>query len=251
MIRSERRYAIPTASAVAPKAERTTQSAASAASDWSFMQPFKIGQRSCAAGAAVIARGERQDRIYRVHSGWAHRSTVLSDGRRQIFEILLPGDFMGLDWILGGPSSYSVEAITNLTYDVFRFARMEGSFELDSAVALPLLRLAALERQRLDAHMMSLGARSASERVAAFLVDCHDRLAARGLAARDSFPLPLTQQHIADYLGLTLVHVNRMLRRLQERRLITLDYHDATIHDLPGLRLLADADPDYPGTLPV
>jgi CRP-like cAMP-binding protein len=216
-----------------------------AASETALLQPFKTGRRTCAATSAIIRQGERQERIYHVQSGWAHRSSLLSDGRRQILDIVLPGDFIGLDWILGVEISYSVEAITELTYDVF------GIVELEADIALPLLRLAALERQRLDLHMISLGPRSASERVAAFLIDCRDRLAARGLAAGAIFPLPLTQQHMADYLGLTLVHVNRVLRRLAERRLVTLENGEAVIHDMDGLMSLAAADHERPGTLPV
>jgi CRP-like cAMP-binding protein len=216
-----------------------------------FMRSFKIAQDSCSAASILIAEGDPHGKLYTVYSGWAHRFKVLSDGRRQILDILLPGDFIGLDSILASEFSYSVEAITTLTYDVYNAARLSELYATQPGLGLRLLRIAAVERQRLETHLTSIGPRSADERMAAFLLTCHARLRARGLVDGNTFPLPLTQQHMADYLGITLVHTNRVLRRLQERDLVALKHREVTIRNMDELKMLALADDQPAGTLPV
>jgi CRP-like cAMP-binding protein len=223
--------------------------AALSADESLFMRSFKIAQDSCSAASILIAEGDPHGKLYTVYSGWAHRFKVLSDGRRQILDILLPGDFIGLDSILSSEFTYSVEAITTLTYDVYNAARLAELYATQPGLGLRLLRIAAVERQRLEMHLTSIGPRSADERMAAFLLNCHARLRARGLVDGNTFPLPLTQQHMADYLGITLVHTNRVLRRLQERDLVALKQREVTLRNIEELKLLALADDQSAGAL--
>jgi CRP-like cAMP-binding protein len=216
--------------------------------DLDFMRPLKVGQNSCRAASIVLAEGDPHGKVYAIYSGCAHRFKVLSDGRRQILDILFEGDLFGLDSVLAGEFDYSVEAITDLTYGVFNAARLAELYATQPSVALEFGRIAGQERQRLDAHLILIGPRSADERVAGFLLHCYERLKARDLVSGTTFALPLTQQHMADYLGITLVHTNRVLRRLQERELVVLKHREVSIHDLRALQRLALADQEARAT---
>ena len=94
-------------------------------------------------------------------------------------------------------------------------------------------------------HLVDLGRRSASERIAHFLLELLTRLQAIGLAEDQSYKLPLTQELIADVLGLSIPHVNRVLRRLREDNLVVLEDQRVTVRDLDALAELADFDPGY------
>ena len=94
-----------------------------------------------------------------------------------------------------------------------------------------------------------IGRLDAKSRLAAFLLGIHDRLRRRGLTDQLSFNLPLTQEQIADHLGLTLVHLNRTLRRMREERLVNVDRQAVIIRDLEGLRALVRGLPQLADTL--
>jgi CRP/FNR family transcriptional regulator len=171
--------------------------------------------------------------------GWAFRYVSLTDGRRQILSFALPGDTIGLDALLGGAPVRAVQAAAPLIYAQVshdRLARLlrDVSWFYDRAVE-------ALARERGEAEraLTRMGQCKADERVAAVLIDFYNRLAANGLAAADEFMLDITQQHLADYVGLTVVHLNRTLTRLRSRGLISLSGHTVKLIDVSGLKLSA------------
>lgn len=172
-------------------------------------------------GEEIVSEGEACARPRFIVSGWACRQRVLSDGRRQIFGFLLPGDGFGLRRRLG-PELATIVALTALeTVDA------EPLLEAVEAGRAPGLgmALAALEpieqKQFLD-HMVRLGRQTAYERVAHFLLEVQRRLEIAGLGDSQRFPLPLTQEIMGDALGLSIVHVNRTLQQLRRERLIEL-----------------------------
>lgn len=154
-------------------------------------------------------------------NGWACRQRVLSDGRRQIFSFLLPGDGVGVDGGLG-PQLSTATALTALeTVDA------EPLLEAVQAGRAPGLAraIAAIEpfeQTLLLDHVVRLGRQTAYERVAHFLLELQRRLEIVGLGDSQRFPLPLTQEILADALGLSIVHVNRTLQQLRRERLIEL-----------------------------
>jgi CRP-like cAMP-binding protein len=94
-------------------------------------------------------------------------------------------------------------------------------------------------------HLVNIGRRNAIERTAHFFMELAERLSLIGLGTEAEFKCPLTQFVLADALGLTAIHVNRVLRRLRERKLLTLSKGKAYIHDLDGLRKLAGFQGGY------
>src|SRR4051794_5788348 len=171
--------------------------------------------------------------------GWAFRYSVLADGRRQILSFALPGDTIGLDTLLTGASAYAAQTAAPVVYAEMSRDRVMRLLRDVSWFHDRALQALALERTEAERALIRMGQCNAEERVASVLLEFYDRLAGRGLAASNQFMLDFTQQHFADYLGLTVVHLNRTLGRLRSRRLFSLSGHTVTLLDMPGLKRLA------------
>jgi CRP-like cAMP-binding protein len=202
--------------------------------------------RKLAAQQWLLDEGDPEPPCAIVHAGWAAGFKLLADGRRQILGFALPGDMVGLA-SFPGAADHAAVALTPLQISRLAQAQLFELFGEAPVLARALLRLAAEERARLAERLVSLGRRSALERIAHLFLELHQRLAVVGLTEANRFVCPLTQEDVGDALGLTGVHVNRVLRDLRERGLLTFARHEATLHDPEGLAQLADfpaATPD-------
>ncbi len=204
-----------------------------------FIARRKMGQRNLAAGATIMAEGEPAQYIYTLLSGWAFRYKTLADGRRQIMNVLLPGDLVGLQAHLLDGNAHSVEALTDVSLCTFARDTVWSIYRSHPPLGLSLTWLAAHEEKLVDDAILSVGRRSAIERIAALLVHIFKRAAAAGLKQDDSIPFPLTQEHVADALGLSIVHTNRTIQRLRRSGLIRLADGRLAIGDLRALRRVA------------
>ncbi|MGH7096465.1 MAG: Crp/Fnr family transcriptional regulator [Stellaceae bacterium] len=191
-----------------------------------------------AAGEVVLGANAASPLACRLSGGWACRAIGWSDGRRAIIDIYMPGDIIGIETALFDRPHDEVVAITALGVRAIDAAALAELMTHPAAAAAAFWVLAEQQR-RVDRLTAALARRDAHERLALMLTDLHDRLRQRGLIAEASYPLPLTQQQIGDHLGLTLVHVNRVLRSLREKRIVSIDRHVVTIRDLDRLRQLA------------
>ncbi|MBD9374223.1 Crp/Fnr family transcriptional regulator [Rhizobium sp. ARZ01] len=190
------------------------------ADELDFVSRFKAGELSVERGATILVEGTHSPHIYTVLSGLGFRYKLLEDGRRQIMNYAFPGDLLGLQGVLMGELDHSVEALTPITLCVFERSKLESLFERHASLAYDLTWIAAREERILDEHLLSIGRRSALERTAYLLSYIHQRGNAVAGSGGAKKIIPLTQQHLADTLGLSLVHTNKTLRRLAERRLI-------------------------------
>src|SRR5579884_1285742 len=190
------------------------------------------------AGTRVFGPDSGSGLVYRLNGGWAYRAVDWPDGRRAIVEIHLPGDIVGLDAAVLDRPVDEVVAVTALTMQAIDTATL-AELMASPAAAAAVFRLLAEQQQRVDRLAAALARRDAHERLALMLVDLYDRLRRRDLISSFSYALPLTQQQIGDHLGLTLVHVNRVLRSLREKEIVSVDRHVVTIRDLDRLRQLA------------
>jgi CRP/FNR family transcriptional regulator len=189
-----------------------------------------------APGQPLAREGEPMAHVFNVTGGAVRVYKLTADGRRQITGFLFPGDFLGLS--PGQTYRYTAEAIT--PSQVCRFSRAA----YDKVVArYPELERALYERAGAElaaAHeqILMLGRKTATEKVAAFLLDLARRGPAAGQAP-DVARLVMTRGEAADYLGLTLETVSRVLSRLKNRRLIRQSESDAyQILDRPALEAL-------------
>jgi CRP-like cAMP-binding protein len=191
------------------------------------------------AGQQLAEAGRPQDRIFRLRTGWACRTRTLADGRRQILGILLPGDLFGVKNLVLARAVESIEALSPVTLNSCPRDRVLGLADDEPDIALRLvLHLADVDR-RLEQWALTIARCSAEERLAAFFLLLRSRLRQIGLMPRNSFVLPMTQQQVGDHLGLTVVHVNRVLRRFRAAGFLVVRNRMVTFDDLDGLKRLA------------
>ncbi len=167
--------------------------------------------------AEIVAQGDPAEYCYRVVSGCVRTLRLLEDGRRQIREFLLPGDIFG--WESLDEHDFTAEAVTAVTVERFSFGMMTDRNRQDGALSSEIsLRLAAQIR-RAGQHVVLLGRKTASERIATFLMDMAQRLPG---GSGGTIGLPMNRVDIADYLGLTIETVCRRLMELRRNGTIAI-----------------------------
>ena len=171
-----------------------------------FTDAMKMEQRFIPAGQEIIHAGQEDAELFTLFSGWALRQKTLADGRRQILNILLPGDLLGLQATLLTAADHSIEALTDVEVCVFSRRKIWTLFERMPQMAYELAWLGAREQGIVDENLTSVGQRSARERMAALILSLYRRAEQLGLVENKTFPFPLSRQHLADALGLSLVH---------------------------------------------
>lgn len=194
----------------------------------------------------VKARGELQVEGREIRapmillSGWACRAFNLADGRRQIASLLLPGDLIGMYNHEAPIANASVIALTEVV--VCEAPQPRAAADL-GGLAEAYAISAALEEAYLLRNITRLGRMDAYERIGNWLLELRERLALAGIGSSNQFPMPLTQEVMADTLGLTSVHINRTLQQMRKDNLIALQHGVITLADPARLATLADHRP--------
>lgn len=188
----------------------------------------------------IYRRGEPSEDVIVICSGWAFRYNQLSNGRRQILSILLPGDIIAAAALFHAPHEFSVQALTDVRYSRIRRGEVRELFPGPEFLNL-VSRLLIAERRDADDQLVDLGQRLAEERIAGLVLRLRARFLARGEVSDESFPFPLRQQHIADITGLTSVHVSRVIGHLRKSRLIEIAGGRITLGNIPELQRIGDA----------
>ena len=191
--------------------------------------------RSFGPRVDIAREGDRPRDVHMILAGWACRYKQLEDGRRQIVSFFLPGDICDLNIFILREMDHSIGTITSVTVaDLSReffdeissgFPRIATAFWWESLVN------AAIQRE----WTMSLGQRTAAERMSHLLCEIFLRLRLAGLTREESCDFPLTQSDLADATGLSKVHVNRTLQELRSAELIVLKGKSLTIPNLERL----------------
>lgn len=163
----------------------------------------------------IYGEGEPADYLYKVVRGAVRTHKLLNDGRRQIGGFYLPGDVFGLE--VDGEHQLTAEAVCDATIIVIKRSFVEALATRQNEVARELWAMTARELAHVQNLMLTLGRKTAQERVAAFLLE----MAARSRNA-DAVELQMSRQDIADYLGLTIETVSRTLTLLENASAIEL-----------------------------
>jgi CRP-like cAMP-binding protein len=213
------------------------------ADELEFVKTFKTGELTAEAGTTILAEGSHSEHLYTVVSGWGFRHKLLENGRRQVLNFVLPGDLIGLQGSLKAEMGHSVEALSDMMLCVFQRSRLWELFRGHPGLAFDLTWLAAREERMLDEHLLSVGQRGAEQRAAYLILFLFSRAELRGMTNGHAFEFPLTQRHLADALGLSLVHTNRVLNRLSRRGAIKWQAHRLRI-DAKKLEEIAEWAPD-------
>ena len=180
-----------------------------------------------------------QPYVYRLLSGWCARTRYMRDGRSQISAILLPGDIFAVKAMFLDTLPDEIVAVTDIEVESADQAGLRQAASEDWEIMLRLAWQLVEDDRRIHNWLIAIGRGSAEERAALLLVDIKGRLALAGLIAADAeeMPWPLTQQDVAQILGLTAVHVNRTFKTLRERGLASIERRVAhldtkALHDL-------------------
>jgi CRP-like cAMP-binding protein len=183
----------------------------------------------------IVREGERPKSVNLILAGWACRYKQLEDGRRQIVSFFLPGDICDLNVFILREMDHSIGTITSVTIaDLSRefFGEISSGYpRIATAFWWESLVNSAIQRE----WTMSLGQRTASERMAHLLCEIFLRLQLAGLTHDNGCEFPLTQSDLADATGLSKVHVNRTLQELRSAELIVLKGKSLTVPSLERL----------------
>lgn len=214
--------------------------------DRSALSALEAGPLCARPARTDIAReGENPTVIRLLVSGWACRYKDLPDGRRQIVGFFLPGDFCDLNVYILSELDHSIGALTAV-----RFYEIPPQQFQDVIDARPHLTRALLWHEMVASGiqrqwLLSIGQRSPVERLAHLFVELYYRLHAVGLADQPSFEFPITQHHLAEANGLSLVHLNRTLQEMRREGLIELSERQLRIIDLGELKRVAMFNSSY------
>jgi CRP-like cAMP-binding protein len=201
--------------------------------------------RTVRRGTDIIVQGRTYDSVFVLAEGFALRYRILVDGRRQALNVSIPGDTIGCPECFFETALYSVGVLSNAVIYAINFAEITAIFRDHPRLALAMFWSMARETAMFGEHLADVGWRNACERLAHFLLEMATRLSAIGLSDGSTFDLPLTQARLADVLGLSIPHVNRMLRRLREDGLIEMVGPRVRILDRTALAALADFNDTY------
>ncbi len=211
----------------------------------SALEALNLRRRSFVAGRDLIHQGQSDQAAYILTSGWACSYKILNDGERQVVDFQIPGDFLGLRSVLLHVSDHSIEPVTDIEVTEIGAPDLLKSFARTPRLAAAILWSASRDEAMVVEHLVDLGRRTAAERMAHFLLELGVRLKLVGLTNGKGYACPLTQYLLADALGLSAVHVNRVLRQLREDGLVTFRNGLVTFEDYDRLIAFANFDPTY------
>lgn len=200
--------------------------------------------REFGARRDIIREGEKPDHVHLMLEGWSCRYQVLPDGGKQVTAFLVPGDFCDVHITMFGEMDHS---IGTLNAAKVAFIARDLMFKLIErpAIARALWWASLVDEAVLRAWIVNLGRRDSFERIAHLVCELHARLRNVGLADNNEFDLPLTQEDLSDALGLSQVHVNRVLKRLRAEGVMTFKRQQIAILDIRKLQSIAGFDASY------
>jgi CRP-like cAMP-binding protein len=177
--------------------------------------------------------------------GFVHRVKDLRSGARLTLQLAVPGDFVDLHALLLKQLDHDVAALSNCRMVFFKHEKLRDVIDqhlhLGRLLWLSTIVDAAIHRE----WMLSLGRRTAKSRIAHLFCELQVRLTAAGMAAHGTYDLPLSQIELSEVVGLTAVHVNRSLKELRDKGLLTFKGKIVEVHDWDGLVAVAEFDPFY------
>jgi CRP-like cAMP-binding protein len=216
-----------------------------------LIQKARWGARVLPPRTQISTEGEPSGEVFTLFAGWAFRYKLLRDGRRQILDFRLPGDFLGFGGEHSDTLDHSVESITVVALCVFRKSRLLTAVQSSPAVANLFREIMRSEERVAFEHLVDIGRRNATEAVSHLLLELWMRQR-RGEASMEcGCEFPITQEILADALGLTAVHVNRVLRRLREAGLVSITNRALIIHDIDRIAGLCEFNRDYSAPPPL
>ncbi len=219
--------------------------------DVAFMEKFKVGELVVEANTPILMEGSNSPQLYTALHGLGLRHKTLSNGDRQVLNFVFPGDFIGLQAGILGEMGHSVEASTGMTLCVFDRSEFWNFFKHNPERAFDLTWLAAVEEHLLGDALATVGQRSALEATAWAITRVYQRADALGLVRNQTTRFPFKQKDLADALGLSLVHMNKTLKKLRDLQLASWSNGELHISDLNKLAEIGVIDLAKPSQRPL
>ncbi|WP_376871041.1 Crp/Fnr family transcriptional regulator [Albirhodobacter sp. R86504] len=215
------------------------------APELTVLESLRSRRRIFRAGRDLIHQGQAGQAAYVLGSGWACSYKLMPDGQRQIVDFQIPGDFLGLRSVLLRTSDHTIEPVTDIEVMEIHVEDLLKAFANAPRLGVAVLWAASRDEAMVVEHLVGVGRRNAAERMAHFLVELGSRLTLIGMGSTAGYSCPLTQYLLADALGLSAVHVNRVLRQLREMGLATFRDGEVIFHDHGRLCAFAQFDASY------
>ena len=201
--------------------------------------------RKYAARKDLIREGDRPGPVFIVLEGWACRYKILPGGTRQVLAYLMPGDSCDLHVGLLAEMDHSIQTITAATVATVSRVEMDAVMDNHPQIARAMYTGQLIDEGTMRAWITSMGRRSSIERVAHLMCELYLRACNIGLANGTGFALPLSQIMLADSLGMTPVHLNRVVNELQKTGAIALQRGKLIINEPVALVQIAGFDENY------
>ena len=214
-------------------------------SELTVLEQLHSKHRTFGEGCDLIAQGQNDQATYILTDGWACSYKLQASGSRQIVDFQIPGDFLGLRSMLLHTSDHSIVPVGEIEAVEVTISDLIGAFSSAPRLGIAILWAASRDEAMVVEHLVGIGQRNANERTAHLMLELSSRLSMVGIGSRSGFDCPLTQYHLADALGLSAIHVNRVLRNLRESDFVTFRNGRVEFNDYDGLVRFADFDPVY------
>ena len=201
--------------------------------------------RKYAARQDLIREGDRPGPVFVMLDGWACRYKILPSGTRQVLAYLMPGDSCDLHVGLLAEMDHGIQTVTAATVSTIGRAEMDATMDRHPAIAKAMYTSQLIDEGTMRAWITSMGRRASIERVAHLMCELYLRARNIGLTTEPTFALPLSQLMLADSLGMTPVHLNRVLKELRQTGAMTLQRGSLLITDPAKLVQIAGFDENY------
>jgi CRP-like cAMP-binding protein len=215
------------------------------ADDVAALERATVQPRRYAARQDLIREGDEPGPMFVVLEGWVCRYKILPSGMRQIMAFLMPGDACDLHIKLLAEMDHSIQSITTAMVATISRSEMQTMMVRHPNIARAMYSAQLVDEGIMRAWIVSMGRRSSTERVAHLICELYLRARNIGLTGEGEFALPLSQLVLADALGMTAVHINRVLKELRLAGAMALKRGSVTILDPGKLVQIAGFDENY------
>lgn len=213
--------------------------------DEALLRSAGWSQRRYARHEVIVRAGERLDHIHLLLSGFAARAQEDSAGNRQIVALAVAGDLLDIHGIVLGQLEQEVIALSACEVASIPHAQVRSLVMRAPGLLRMFALQAAIDHSIQSAWILALGTKRGTAKLAHLFCEMQLRLGLVGIATQVGFPMPLSQQELADYSGMTHVHLNRCLKELREAGLLSFAQGWAKVEDWEGLKELARFDEAY------
>lgn len=212
--------------------------------DRAAIAALPVAVRRFDLGDDIVVEGDAPSQCRLLISGLAFRHKTMRDGRRQIMSFHVPGEVCDIEGLLLA-MDHSVSALSRAEVGFIPHAAMQALIDSHPAISRAMWRRDLVDGAVAREWMVGMGRRTAYARIAHLFCEMFARLGALGLVDGHRCRFPITQTHLSDALGLSVVHTNRVLQALRGDGLLSFRGGELIVHDWPGLQAAGEFDPAY------